>query len=222
MQLKGLRPDDVSADYIFVGEDADWSGRGQTEGVHWQTHRGEPVHTIGHASTVAAAFAQNWRTEWLPDQDAPFAVQARVLGADGVYRVGAPLGGLTLAPRAAHVTLLKMDPAPANWVTRADTARQTFTVTDSLDRVTAFQLGWRSWSPCYANGLYLNDHLLWMRDGPCYRYADHELTFDDAHDVQALETGTNVLRTGKTPLFRGQMVHGMEVQWPGMWVKVRR
>ncbi|MFW6277366.1 MAG: hypothetical protein ACOC1J_01750 [Prolixibacteraceae bacterium] len=36
-----------------------------------------------------------------------------------------------------------------------------------------------------------------------------------------LKHGTNSIKTGKEPLHDGQMVHGMEVQWPGIMVKVR-
>ncbi len=223
LRVKGVRPGDAAADYVFVGRDADWSGRGQTQRTHWQTYRGEPYRTIGRATAAGSAFAQTWRTEWLPEQTQAFGVQVRVKGGDGVWRVGRALTGLALSPRPETVELVAMDPAPANWVTRADTFAQSFYfAADSLRGVTALQLGWRSWSPCYANGVYLNDHLMWMRDGPCYRYADHELTFTEPHDLLALEAGRNVLRTGMTPRFRGQMVHGMEVQWPGMWVKVRR
>ena len=223
LRVAGARPDDEVADYVFVGRDVDWSGRGLTDRKHFQTYRAEPHHTLGRSRDAGAAFAKTWDASWLPEQPAgrSIGVQARVRGSDGVWRVGPVRTGLTLAPRARPVHLLESGPAPANWVTRADTFSQTFAQPLPAGDVTAYRLHWTSWSPCYANGLYLNDHLLWIRGGDCYAYATHEPVFDAPHDLHAIEAGTNVLRTGKTPLVRGGMVHGMEVQWPGVWVKVR-
>ena len=139
----------------------------------------------------------------------------------GLWTVGPVLEGLTLAPRAQPVHLLESGAAPANWVTRADTFSQTFEQPLPVDDIDAYKLHWTSWSPCYANGLYLNDHLIWMREGDCYVYATHEPVFEDAAALHAVEEGHNVIKTGKTPLVQGSMVHGMEVQWPGVTVKVR-
>ena len=229
-------PVDSLVDYVLVGRDVDWSGRGIAERTHWQTYRGEPHHTLGRSADADKSFATTWDARWLPEQDAPedllagsavsggvtFGLQARVLGADGVWRVGPVRDGLTLAPRAYAVHLLTSEPAPANWVTRADTFEQAFAQPFALDEVTAYRLAWMSWSPCYANGLTLNGHLLWMREGDCYVWDTHEPTFDGAHELHFLERGRNVLATALTPLMHGEeMVHGMEVQWPGVQVLVR-
>lgn len=206
------------ADFILVGQDVDWSGRGVQQRKHWQSHRGEPLHTIGRSENAEANFATPWNTKWLPDQPT-FGVQARVRGTDGKYRVGAVRDGLTLARRPYTVAVYG-GAAPRNWVTRSGRFEQTLTVTDSVARATAFRLHWVSWSPCYSNGVFLNGHLVWDRTDACYTFATHAPEFHD-HDVQYLQPGDNVISTALTPLFRGQMVHGMEVQWPGVQLKVR-
>ena len=236
LMLANPAPGDSLVDYVFVGRAVDWSGRGIADRKHYQTYRGEPHHTIGRSNDPTHAFAKTWDAAWLPEQDTPeelladsavagantFGVQARALGGNGVWRVGPVLDGLTLAPRDYAVHLLTSEPAPPNWVTRADTFEQAFALPFGLDRVTAYRLAWTSWSPCYANGLSLNGHLLWLRDGPCYAWATNEPTFDDEHALDYLQAGRNVLHTGLTPLMRGgEMVHGMEVQWPGVQVVVR-
>ena len=35
------------------------------------------------------------------------------------------------------------------------------------------------------------------------------------------QVGENVLKTGKTPKHNRKMVHGMEVNWPGVMVLIR-
>ena len=218
LYIKDVKPGDRLADYVFIGREVDWSGRGVQQRTHWQTHRGEPLHTIGRSRDTTNALAQAWQTDWLPNQSG-FGVQARVLGADGKYRVGPPLENLTLAPRPYTVAVYGGE-APRNWVTRSGAFEQSITVSDSIDRATAFQVHWVSWSPCYSNGVFLNGHLIWDRTDDCYTFATHSPEYS-GHDLPYLQQGENVVSTALTPLMRGQMVHGMEVQWPGMQLKVR-
>ena len=209
----------TAADYVFVGRDVDWSGRGVNERTHWQTHRGRPHRTLG-SSTEGPDFSVRWNTEWLPDQEA-FGVQARVRTADGRYHVSAVTEGLRLAPRPYTIALYAPEPAPRNWVTRSGEFTQTITVPEPVEDATAYRLHWTSWSPCYSNGLFLNDHLVWGRNDDCYVFATHAREYD-GHALPYLQKGENVIRTALTPLMRGKMVHGMEVQWPGVQLVVRR
>jgi len=206
-------------DYILAGNDVDWSGRGVQHRKHWQTHRGEPHHTIGRATDPGNDFSVRWNTAWLPDQD-NFGVQARLLGEDGKYRVSEVTGGLRLAPRPYRIAVYAPGPAPRNWVTRSGAFQQDLMIFDSLETATTFQLHWVSWAACYSDGLFLNGHLLWHRIEDCYVYATHSPEFS-GHDVKALEQGRNIISTALTPRYRGEMVHGMEVQWPGVQLKVR-
>ena len=209
-----------SADYIFVGTDTDWSGRGTLNRKHWQTFRGRAHHTLGHSTNPAERFAVAWDTEWLPDQD-KLGVQARVQGEDGKYRVSKVSDGLRFPPPVPG-SRLRIRPRPRNWVTRSGEFEQTVEVGNEVSDADAIQLNWVSWSPCYANGVYLNGHLVWNTNeqDECYVWATHEPVYTGL-EVKFLQPGENVLSTGLTPLFRGQMVHGMEVQWPGVQLKVR-
>ncbi len=209
----------VRADYILVGKDVDWSGRGQQQRKHWQTFRGQPHHIIGSSGNSLTQFAVKWNTEWLPEQE-DFGVQARVLGPDGKYRVSPVVGGLRLAPRPYRVLAYTPETAPRNWVTRSGEFEQRIKVPEEVSSALALQLHWVSWSPCYSNGLFLNDHLIWDRNEDCYVFATHSPTFT-GHSLDFLQTGDNVIRTALTPLFRGEMVHGMEVQWPGVQLKIK-
>ena len=218
LRLTSPHPDDRAVDYVLVGREVDWSGRGEQQRTHWQSHRGQPLHTLGHSEDTANHFAAAWDTEWLPDQES-FGVQARVLGADGKYRVSEVHDRLRLAPRPYRVAVYG-GVAPRNWVTRSGAFEQTLAVNDSIDEATAMRLHWVSWSPCYSNGVFLNGHLVWDRSADCYAFATHHPTLSGSA-MAYLQRGDNVVSTALTPLFRGQMVHGMEVQWPGMQLKVR-
>jgi hypothetical protein len=39
--------------------------------------------------------------------------------------------------------------------------------------------------------------------------------------MDVFKPGVNTLTTGKTPLIDGKMVHGMEVNWPGIMVLIQ-
>jgi len=56
------------------------------------------------------------------------------------------------------------------------------------------------------------------REGPRYAYYLHRVPVPD---LTLLKPGENVIRTGKTPLYDGKMVHGMELNWPGVMVLVQ-
>ncbi len=226
LRVNGAKSDDSLVDYVFIGRDVDWSGTGIVQRRHWQTFRAEPHHTVGRATGSSAGFALSWMADWLPEQvgpgsDGTCGLQVRVRGGDGIWRVGPVRGGLKLAARPYRVVLLEHDPAPANWVTRAGAFAQNFTLPFDPDAVEEARLYFTSWSPCYANGLELNGWQVWLREGPCYRWATHSIPLKEHSDLHALQRGINTLRTPLTPLFRGQMVHGMELQWPGIQVAVQ-
>ena len=80
-------------------------------------------------------------------------------------------------------------------------------------------LYWRSWSPCYSAGILLNGNLISEEESwPCYDYYEHIFPLAD---LSLLKQGENHLTTALTPLKDGKMVHGMEVQWPGIMVKIQ-
>ncbi len=68
------------------------------------------------------------------------------------------------------------------------------------------------------NGVFLNDYLVIGREGRRYYYHEHKTGLDFNGVVLQ---GENIIRTGRTPRYWGRMVHGMEVQWPGIMLLVR-
>ncbi len=68
------------------------------------------------------------------------------------------------------------------------------------------------------NGVFLNGMRVFDAEGPKYQYFFHRV---NVGDLGVLRQGVNTLKTGKTPLVNGQMVHGMEVNWPGIMVLIQ-
>lgn len=142
---------------------------------------------------------------------------ARVISNTGLIYFTEAVEGLRLA-RDYSVELCKPYDQPKNWVTRAGAFTAKFDMQTNPAVIEAAKAYWVSWSPCYANGVFINDQRIFDRNELCYEYMAHEV---DIRDPAILRQGLNVVRTGKEPLHDGQMVHGMEVQWPGIMVKVR-
>ena len=115
------------------------------------------------------------------------------------------------------VELCKPYQRPRNWYTREGEHSQRFRVHGNPTEAKEAMMVFRTWSPGYFNGIYINDFLVFLKEGPTYAYHAHQIPVEP----QVLEQGENILKTGKTPRYHGQMVHGVEVQWPGIMLKIK-
>lgn len=201
-------------EYIGYYDDINWEGDGIYRQWHYHYFRGRVVHNIGTAGMYP--FSVVWNTSWLPDQD-DIKVAARVTSNTGLICFTEAVEGLRLE-RDYSVELCRPYDQPPNWVTRAGEFTAKFELKTDPSRIGEARAFWTSWSPCYANGVYINETKIYDREELCYEYRAHEVVIKDP---EILKQGTNLIRTGKEPLHDGQMVHGMEVQWPGIMVKVR-
>jgi hypothetical protein len=202
----------------FLGHYEDVNLEGDGEYSQWHSHFHRAVLTNHLGSATSAPWRLTWETAWVPDQPAPFQLAARVTDETGLTYFTEAVGGLSFQRDGLSVELCKPYDVPKKWLTRAGEKTQKFRVTGDLSRAVAAQLVWVSWSPGYMEGLYLNDHKVLEREGPRYAYHIHRVSVPD---LRALKPGENVLRTGKTPLYDGKMVHGMELNWPGIMVLVQ-
>ncbi len=217
-------------DYIGLYEDINWQGDGLYRQWQYAYHQGKISHHIGSADK--APFRVNWQTDWLPDQPEDIQIMARVHFDNGLIYQTKPIDGLQLK-RNYQVQLIKPYQQPANWVTREGVMTEKIYLPEALPKNAEARLYWRSWSPCYSNGITVNRQEIPRLDSPrldsprldsprldstpCYQYYEHEQTIDP----HVLQPGENTITTRKTPLHNGEMVHGMEVQWPGIMLKVK-
>ena len=203
-------------EYIGLYEDVNLEGDGVYRQWHYYYTHGRLAGHIGAAE--AAPFAVTWDTTWAPDQPEAIEVAARIVDSSGLIYMTQPVTGLVLHRPGVSVELCKPYDVPPRWVTRSGEKQQHFDVKGDLGDAIAMQLVWSSWSPGYMNGIGINGQNVFENEGPKYQCFTHRVAVED---LTMLKNGQNTLTTGKTPLYDGQMVHGTEVNWPGVMVLVR-
>jgi hypothetical protein len=210
-------PDAVARiDYVGLYEDVNLEGDGVYRQWHYLYFHGELRHHIG--SAAQAPFSLRWDTRWLPDQREAMQICARITDREGITYQSEAVGGLILDRPGLSVELCKPYDIPPKWVTRSGEKTERFEVRGDLARARAAQLVWSSWSPGYMRGLKINGTAVFDREGPNYQTYYHRVPL---MDPGVFRPGTNTLTTGKTPKINGKMVHGMEVNWPGIMVLIQ-
>lgn len=203
-------------DYVGLYEDVNWEGDGVYRQWHYHFYHGELIHHIG--TTKTKPYALRWDTSWLPDQTEPMQIAARIVDDTNLIYMTEAVTELELQRDDFSVELCKPYDIPEKWVTRKGEMEQKFNVSGQLPKATEAQLVWSSWSPGYMNGVYINDKRVFDSEGPRYNYYDHRVPVED---MSVFTAGVNRLKTGETPLHDGHMVHGMEVNWPGIMVLIK-
>ncbi|MBN2449210.1 MAG: hypothetical protein JXR77_02405 [Lentisphaeria bacterium] len=206
----------ASVAYIAFCTDVNFEGDGVFRQWHGHYDHGRFVTPLGTAT--AAPFEVTWDTSWLPDQAGPMQLSARVTDAAGLTAMLAAVGDLALDRDEVSVELCELRDVPQRWVTRRGELSEIFLVRGDPAKAVSAQLAWCSWSPGYMNGIAINGVPVFDREGPKYQAFWHRVTL---RDVAMLRGGENILTTGETPRRDGRMVHGMEVNWPGIMVLVK-
>ncbi len=199
-------------EYIGLMDNVNYEGDGKYYQWHYNYHRGELVNHIG----TATAGEYNWNTEWVPDQNKPMALAARVTDMNGLIYMTKAVEKLSLK-RPYKVELCKPFSQPRRWATREMEYVEMFDIKGNVKNAEKFQVVAVTWSPGYLNGVYLNDFLLMDRESCKYCYHIIKREFDHPEFLSTM----NGLKTGKTPLVGGKMTHGTEIQYPGFMVVVK-
>ena len=202
----------------FLGDYLDVNLEGDGEYFRWHGHYHRGVMTNHLGSATAAPWRVDWDTSWVPDQPSPFRLAARITDETDLTTFTEAVSDLTLRRDGLSVELCKPYDVPRKWLTRLGEHSQKFRVAGDLRKAVAARFVWVSWSPGYMEGLYLNDRRVFEREGPRYAYYAHRVPLVD---LAALQPGENILKTGMTPRHDGQMVHGMELNWPGIMVLIQ-
>jgi len=204
------------ADMVGYYEDVDLEGDGLYRQWHYSYHKGEIYNHMG--SYPGPPFVFKWDSEWLPDQNKLMKIAAFIHRNDGYIYMTEMVDSLKLERFWISVELCKPYRRPRGWFTRNGEFEERFQIKGNLEEAVEAKMVFRSWSPGYFNGIYLNDFLVFTKEGPKYDYFEHHIPLKE---LQVLKQGENKLRTGKTPLHLGQMVHGVEVQWPGIMLLIK-
>lgn len=203
-------------DYLGLFEDVNLEGDGHYRRWHYHYRRGKLAGHIGTAS--AAPWSITWDTAWVPDQKEPMALVAWITNTAGLTFVTDEVTGLRLDRKDRSIELCKPYDIPRRWLTRRSELAEKFRIEGDLSKAIAAKLVWVSWSPGYLEGVFVNDYEVLKREGPRYAYFAHDLLLED---LSILKPGENVLKTGHTPKYNGKMVHGAEINWPGIMVLIQ-
>jgi len=203
-------------DYIGLYEDVNYEGDGVYRQWHYRYDHGQLVNHLGSASSPTGRVS--WDTSWVPDQREPMQIVARIVDQTGITYLTPPITDLLLQRPKLKVELCKPYAIPQKWATRMGEKSELFDIRGNLSQAKAAQLVWSSWSPAYMRGILINDQQVFDREGRKYQAAFHRVTIDD---LGAFQPGRNTLKTGMTPRINGKMVHGMEVNWPGIMVLIQ-
>jgi hypothetical protein len=203
-------------DYVGHYEDVNYEGDGFYTQWHYHFFHGKLMNHIGSAQEPP--YRVVWDTSWVPDQRQPMALAARITDSAGMTFITPAVSDLRLDRQGFSVELCKPYDVPKKWVTRSGAHEEHFNVAGDVSEAVAARLVWSSWSPGYMRGISINGTRVFETEGPKYQYYFHRVPIDN---VSVFQPGVNTLTTGKTPLMDGQMVHGMEVNWPGIMVLIQ-
>jgi hypothetical protein len=203
-------------DLVGFYDDADLEGDGLYRQWHYGYHHGK---IYNHTVTITKPpFNFTWETDWLPDQEEKIKLAAMVHLTNGFIYMTRAVEELELTRSGISVELCKPYKRPKEWFTRNGEFTERFQIKGNLDHAVEAKMVFRTWSPGYFNGIYINDFLVFIKEGPKYDYFQHDFPVTDLHVFRQEE---NILKTGKTPLYHDQMVHGVEVQWPGIMLLIK-
>jgi hypothetical protein len=208
--------DIMQVDYIGHYEDVNYEGDGLYTQWHYHFFHGKITNHLGSARE--SPYRVTWDTSWVPDQKQPLALAARIIDSSGMVYITPAVTDLNLDRDGLSVELCKPYDIPKKWVTRRAELDEHFNVTGDLQKAVAGQLVWSSWSPGYMRGVSINGAKVFESEGPHYQYYFHRVPLNQ---MDVFKPGVNVLDTGKTPLIDGKMVHGMEVNWPGIMILIQ-
>ncbi len=203
-------------DFFGDQEDVNLEGDGRYSQWHYHYVKSELVGHIGTATE--APWGMQWDTSWVPDQSTSFRLAAQITDETGLTQFTDAIAGLSFDRPDLTVELCKPYDVPKEWVTRSGEHTQRFRVTGELTSAVRARMVWCSWSPGYMEGVYVNDQLILKHQGPRYAHFVHRVAIDN---LSILKPGENLLKTGKTPKLNGAVVHGMEVNWPGVMVLIQ-
>ncbi|SVC58332.1 uncharacterized protein METZ01_LOCUS311186 [marine metagenome] len=144
----------TSVDFIGHYEDYDHDGDGIWREWHYTYPKGHLRRHLGTADE--APFVATWFTEWIPDQDEPMAVAARIRDERGIYYMTAAVEGLELDRSQHSVRLYKPYNVPAGWVSRAGRTVGANVFVPTVSGMIEARAELTTWSGLHAEAINLN------------------------------------------------------------------
>jgi hypothetical protein len=202
-------PKIASVDYIGRYEDFDWEGNGVYRQWHYQTQHGYLKQHIG--TSRRSPFSVEWYDRWLPDQEEPVSIMAKVTDENGMCYMTPAVTGLTFTRSNGTVRMYKPHDVPEKFGVRVgNTASCKIEVGDPLENARSACLIVSSWSGKNDDGSVHEIRLNGKRISDNFgRF--HDYSFDRLHvPLEYIKPGVNEVSVYSE--FHG---HALEINWPG-------
>jgi hypothetical protein len=195
-------------DFVARYEDFPWSGNGVWRQWHLQSHWGQWKHHAGTTDHTVTdePLGCTWDTNWVPDQQEPVELMARVTGRDGVSATTPVTGGVRFERAGRSVRMYTSTDVPEAFASRVKEQKSCSIAVPTLKGARTARLLLSTWSAAHADRIGLNGVTLYPRVG---RVHDH--SFD------LLPVPLSVVKEGANEFFIYSETehHAIEVNWPG-------
>jgi len=198
----------------FIGYYEDFNFEGDNIWRQWhiiQCH-GDNIKHLGSDTTTP--YSVIWDTSWVPDQQMPIKIMARIVDTSNMVYMTEAADNITLQRQGISVKLYKCYDVPEQWVSRSGSSTDTchLDIFEDLTNAVAAKMYLCSWSGYYAQGIGINGYQLVYNIGRLY-----DISYDEINvPISCLVPGQNTPYT-----YSATVEHGIEVQWPGLPLKVR-
>jgi len=194
----------TQVDVIGEYEDFNWEGDGVYRQWHYVVQRGQLRRHIGTA--IQEPYEVTWDTTWVPDQDQPVRIAARVTDADGSIYITNPVS-VTFKRQGRSVRLWKASDVPRAFGVRVGSRKECRIIVDGdLSKARAARLVLSTWSAAHAEEIGLNGEKLVDRVGLVHNYSFDSIPVP----MRLLRSGHNVFH-----VFSNTKEHAAEINWPG-------
>jgi hypothetical protein len=203
--------DIAEVDFIGLYDDFDYEGNGIYRQWHYRYQAGRIQNHLATATT--SPYRVHWHTTWVPDQDEPMQIMARIRDETGLSYMTPAVADISLLRPGTSVRLYRPFNVPARWQTRVGAIHSSKVfVADDLTRADTARMVLTTWNGFSADAVGING--IKVSGGPG---RDHSYSYDELPvPIDAIRNGTNSLYT-----FDGTLHHGIEVLWPGIALLVR-
>ncbi|MDD5688278.1 MAG: carbohydrate-binding protein [Elusimicrobia bacterium] len=135
-------------DFIGWYKDINWEGDGRFQNWHHTYRDGTLLRHIGTGiPNISGQVTVTWDTTWIPDQDQPMKVLARIVGNDGMCYITDTVDGLTLSRTTYNVKLISSYDVPAGFDIATWSPEKTCHYNiDTMDNATAAKLIVHTWN----------------------------------------------------------------------------
>lgn len=204
-----------SVEYIGFYDDYDVDGDGILANWHYTLNNGVWSDIIG--KQTVEPYSQKWNNNWLPQQDRPVKVVAKINSKNGLSYISAPLTFEGIRQRNSTVKIYRTNDLGENFASRVNRRKEcTIRIDDDLTNAVSAYIVFSSWSGESEDGAIhtvgINGKMLAESPGKLHDYAFVRIPVP----LEYLKTGDNIFY-----VYSETEEHMFEINYPGPAMLVR-